>query len=167
MAKMVTAESHPGMNKSTLFGKATQFVASWRWRAIARWLVVAVGFSAVSIGMLYVLVDWVGVSLLLATFLSAEIATILRFFVNNRWVFDDRTGTWKGLWQFHCANAGGFVVWWSITNLLPHYGINYLIAATAGIGGSVGISMLTNFLWIWRSRGRPEAAAVAGQERGG
>lgn len=109
--------------------------------------------------MLYVFVEGLHVRLTAATLFSAEIATVLRFFVNNRWVFDNRAATWKGLWQFHCANAGGFLVWWFITNVLPHYGVHYLIAATAGIGGSIGFSMLTNFLWIWRSGGVADSSS--------
>src|SRR5256885_4110456 len=116
------------MNRRAYFASARAFMSTWRWRAIARWLMVAVCFSAGSIAMLYVFVDALHVRLTAATLFSAEIATVLRFFVNNRWVFDRRAATWRGLWQFHWANAGGFLVWWCISNLLPRYGVHYLIA---------------------------------------
>ena len=138
------------MNIRARFEKLWVFVASWRWRAIIRWFVVAFGFSLGSLGLLYLFVELFRIPLAVATLLSAEIATILRYFVNNLWVFDRGTSSAKGLWQFHCANAGGFAIWWGISNLLPRYGVHYLVAATAGIGGSIGFSILTNFLWIWR-----------------
>jgi putative flippase GtrA len=138
------------MNARAGFEKLWGLVASWRWRAIIRWFVVAFGFSLGSLGLLYLFVGVFRIPLAAATLLSAEIATILRFFVTNHWVFAGSAPTWKGLWQFHCANAGGFAIWWCISNLLPHYGVHYLVAATAGIAGSTGFSILTNFFWIWR-----------------
>jgi putative flippase GtrA len=148
------------MNTERLIRKVWLYAASWRWRAIGRWLMVAVGFSMGSLAILYTSVRWFRLSLPLSTFLSAEIATILRFFVNNRWVFDNEKATWRGLWQFHLANGGGFAVWWGISNLLPRYGVPYLLAAVVGIGGSVGISILTNFLWIWRRRRSADSSSV-------
>jgi putative flippase GtrA len=132
------------------FEKLCGFVASWRWPAIIRWFVVAFGFSLGSLGLLYLFVGIFRIPLAAATLLSAEIATILRFFVTNLWVFDQRAPSAKGLWQFHWANAGGFAMWWCISNLLPRYGVHYLVAATVGIAGSVGFNIFTNFFWIWR-----------------
>ena len=124
-----------------------------RWGAIVRWLIVALAFSAASIAFLFLFVEALHLALPVATFLSAEVATLLRFFVTNRWVFDRKAATWVGLWQFHCANAAAFAVWWAITNLLSHYGVHYLVAATAAIAGSSGFNFLTSFFWIWRSGG--------------
>src|SRR5438552_3285978 len=103
------------MNARAGFEKLRDSVASWRWRAIIRWFVVAFGFSLGSLGLLYLFVEVFRIRLAVATLLSAEIATILRFFVNNLWVFDRSASSVKGLWQFHCANAGGFAIWWCIT----------------------------------------------------
>lgn len=129
-------------------------MASWRWRAIARWFAVACAFSLGSLGLLYMFVTVFRMPLTVATLLSAEIATILRFFATNLWVFDRSASIAKGLWQFHWANAGGFAIWWSISNLLPRFGVQFMVAAVAGIGGSILFSIFTNFLWIWR-KGRP------------
>jgi putative flippase GtrA len=130
------------------------FVVSWRWRAIVRWFVTAVGFSLVSLGLLYLTKEVFRIPLAVATLVAAEIATILRFFVTNLWVFDRTASSAKGLWQFHCANAAGFAVWWCISNLLARYGVHYMVAATAGIAGSMGFNILASFFWIWR-KGQP------------
>lgn len=52
---------------------------------------------------------------------------------------------------------------------MAQYEVHYLIAALAGTGCSVGWSMGTNFLWIWRPQPAPTALAppadrMAGQE---
>jgi putative flippase GtrA len=138
------------MNTRTSIQKLRDDVASWRWRAIVRWFVVAFVFSLGSLALVYLFVGRLRIPLAVGTLLAAEIATILRFFVTNFWVFDRSASTAKGLWQFHWANAGGFAAWWCISNLLPRYGVHYLVAATAGIAGSVGFNILTNFFWIWR-----------------
>jgi putative flippase GtrA len=103
-----------------------------------------------SLGLLYLAKEVFRVPLAIATLVAAEVATILRFFVTNTWVFDRTASTARGLWQFHCANAAGFAIWWSISNLLPRYGVHYLVAAVVGTGGSMGFNFLASFFWIWR-----------------
>ena len=100
--------------------------------------------------LLYLVKEVFRIPLAVATLITAEIATILRFFVTNTWVFDRTASTAKGLWQFHWANAGGFAIWWCIGNLLPRYGVHYMVAVTAGIGGSMGFNILSSVFWIWR-----------------
>jgi putative flippase GtrA len=139
-------------NTQVYLQRGWRFVTSWRWQSIARWLVVGLCFTVGSIGLLYVLVDIVHIPLMVATLLAGEISTLLRFFINDLWVFKNRAPSWKGLWQYHCTNAGSFAIWGSISNLLPHWGIHYLVAATAGTAGAMGLSILSNFLWIWRKQ---------------
>ena len=131
-----------------------------RWRALARWWAVGMLFLGWSLGVLYLLKDKLLLPLLLATLITAEAGTCLRFLVNDRWVFEHQRPTLRRLWQYHVANAGGFVIWWAVSNVLPALGIHYLLASVAATACSVGLSMLTNFLWIWRRRlppvpGRP------------
>ena len=147
------------MNHRDLYSKLRCSVAAWRWRAIFRWFVVAAAFSLLSLGLLYLFVGVFRMPLAFGTLLSAEVATILRYFVISIWVFDRSGLTIKALWQFHWANAAGFVAWWCIANLLPRYGVHYLLAAIAGIAGSVVFGLLTNFLWIWRKNATPGQTA--------
>jgi hypothetical protein len=44
-----------------------------------------------------------------------------------------------------------------VTNALPRFGVHYLIASAAGSGSSMFLSIITNFLWIWR---KPAAEPV-------
>ena len=120
---------------------------------MARWWAVGMVFMAWGLGFLYLLKDRWRVPLMLATLATAETGTILRFFVNDWWVFGHPRPTLVRFWQYHVANAGGFVIWWSVCNVLPRFGIHYLLASVAATACSVGFSILTNFLWIWRKRG--------------
>jgi putative flippase GtrA len=128
------------------------------WCSLARWLVVGVAFLGVGTSMLFIAVGLLQMPLMVATLVSAELTLLIRFLINDRWVFGYRFPTGRRLWQFHVAAAGGFAVWWVVTNALPRFGIHYLIASAAGSGCSMFLSILTNFLWIWR---KPAAHSIS------
>jgi putative flippase GtrA len=134
------------------------------WRALRRWWIVGLVFFGGGMGMLYVARDILGMPLIWGTTLAAEVTLLLRFGINDWWVFGHPRPTWTRLWQFHVASAGGAAIWWVVANMLPRFGVHYLIAATAGTACSVGFSMLTNFLWIWRGRGDKTTVAIAAGE---
>jgi len=127
------------------------------WRRLARWWIVGLAFYAGGLGVLYLVIDGLRLPLLTGTLLTGEVTVLLRFLVNDRWVFGHRVPTWTRLWQFHIASAGGAAIWWMVSNALPRFGVHYLIASTAGTACSVFLSMFTNFLWVWRGR-RPQNA---------
>jgi len=129
-------------------------------KSFVRWWIVGLAFTGGALVVLYVLRDLLHLPLIVATSAGAEAMLVLRFLINDRWVFGHRRPTWIRLWQFHLASAGGGAIWWIVANLLPRYGVHYLIAAIAGTACSVLFSMATNFLWIWRKR-HSEHAAVA------
>src|ERR1700693_214864 len=122
------------------------------WRSLGRWWIVGLGFYGVGLTVLYLFTDSLRMPLMAGTLLSAEVTLVLRFFVNDRWVFKNRRPNWSRLWQFHVASAGGGTVWWGVSNILPRFGVHYLLAATAGNACAVFFGMTTNFLWVWRKR---------------
>ena len=117
---------------------------------VVRWLVVGVVFAGVGLGLLKLMAGVLGWPYTLATLLSGEIGTILRFLVVDRWVFRHPRPTLLRLWQYHVANALGFGIWWSVANLLETAGVQYLVASVLAMFFSVGVNMLSNFWWIWR-----------------
>ena len=122
------------------------------WGSLARWWVVGVCFMVVGTGLLWIAKDALHMPLMMATTASAEVTLLIRFLVNDAWVFGHKRPTWKRLWQFHVASAGGFVIWSIVSNGLPPFGVNYLVASVVGSACSMGFSILTNFFWIWRRR---------------
>jgi len=136
-------------------------------RSLYRWWIVGLVFTAGGIGLMYVLVGMLYLPLLAATTINTEVPIMLRYLINDRWVFGHRRPTWRRLWQFHLASAGGAIVWWIVASALPRFGVHYLVASLAGTACSVCFSMVTNFLWIWRGRregaGRPAAEEATQQ----
>ena len=128
-----------------------------------RWLALGVAAAGFNFGLLYILVDGLGISFLIAPLISAELGIVLRFLGNDRWVFDHARPTWRRLGQYHVAVAGGFVVWWATSNLLVYLGVHYMLAALLAIGGSLGLNLVTNFHWIWRDH-HPRAAQTPGPD---
>jgi putative flippase GtrA len=120
--------------------------------AIVRWLLVGLVFYLAGLGLLYAFIGRLHVPLLLGTLLVAELTTVLRYLINDRWVFKQTQLSWTRLWQFHLANIGGFATWWIVVNLLPRVGVHYLVASTVGTACSMLSTMATNFLWVWRPR---------------
>jgi putative flippase GtrA len=140
-------------------GKAPSPAASWLSPGgrgpVFRWVLVGGLFMGLNIGFLYLLVGRLGLSVVVATLLSAEASTVLRFLVNDRWVFGNPGPTWTRLWQYHAANAGAFAIWWTATNVMNRMGFHYLVASILAVGFSTGVSLFSNFFWIWRKQHHP------------
>lgn len=125
-----------------------------------RWFAVATAFTLLGLGLLKLFVGVLQWPYAVSTFVQSETCNLLRFFVNDRWVFRKERPTWKRLWQYHVANALGFLVWWGGANALKAAGMNYLAASLVAMLGSVGVSLATNFGWIWKKH-RAKAASTA------
>jgi putative flippase GtrA len=119
---------------------------------IVRWLIVGIIFFGLTIPALYLLHDQFGLPLPVATLLAGELLTVLRFGVNDRWVFGNPRPTWRRLMEYHAAVISSSIIWWAVTNVVPLFGVHYLIASLFGTATSVGWSMVTNFLWVWRPK---------------
>ncbi|MBJ7899628.1 MAG: GtrA family protein [Cyanobacteria bacterium RI_101] len=118
---------------------------------VARWWLVGLLFMVINI----VILDWLkmglGLSLTWATVLSAEFCTLTRYAVNDTWVFGNPRPTWKRCWDYHLANFSSFFLWSFIIVVLGNkLGWDHRLAAVAATVVSVGWSMVTNFLWVWR-----------------
>jgi len=125
---------------------------NWRPLAasIARWFTAGLIFMGLNTGLLYLLVQQLGLKVPLATFLCAEVCTLLRYVMNDVWVFRSGKLTWMKLWQYHVANGTAFVVWWVAANVMNRMGVQYLVASILAVGFSTTISLASNYLWIWR-----------------
>jgi putative flippase GtrA len=144
---------------------AVSTLAPYLNRPLLRWVVVGGIFEVIGIPLLYLLHGLWLVPLPLATLLVAELTTLPRFFVNDRFVYGEQRPSWQRLCQYHVACAGGFGVWYAMANALPLFGLHYVIASVCATACSVGFAMASNFGWIWRRRSngganlaRPEIA---------
>ena len=135
------------------------FLRIWLTRAfthpLVRWLAAGLAFMGITSAFLFLFVDLLGASVRVGTLLALEASTLLRFYVNEKWVFSSHTVSWRRLGQYHVANAGASVVWWVATNLLNHLGVHHILAAILAVGFSTGFSIASNFLWVWRAKHPP------------
>ena len=132
-----------------LLNSAIKFIVDNRPKLI-RWILAGSLFMVLSTFFLYFFIDVCEFSTILATFLSAEVSTVLRYFVNSYWVFDKSRISFYSCWQYHLANASAFFVWWAVTNALIYMGMPYILAGILAVASSTLISLYTNFFWIWR-----------------
>jgi len=136
------------------------FLHVWLTRAftypLVRWLAAGLAFMGITSAFLYLFVDLLGASVMVGTLLALEASTLLRFFVNEKWVFASQAMSWRRLGQYHVANAGASAIWWTATNLLSHFGVHHILAAILAVGFSTGFSIASNFLWVWRAKHPPK-----------
>lgn len=118
--------------------------------AIFRWISVGASFLFFNAIFMWIFVEKIHLAVFVATVISAEVCTVLRFSVNEHWVFRTGQHCWVRLGQFHIANGAAFIIWLALTNLLVLNGLHYQLASLAGVACSVGASFLSNFLWVWR-----------------
>ena len=121
-------------------------------RSFWRWVIVGGVFEAIGVPLLFLIHGQWQLPLLPATLLVAELTTLPRFFVNDRWVFHRHERPLSRLWRYHAACAGSFVSWLSVTNGLALAGVNYIVASLCGTACSVGLAVASNFGWIWRPK---------------
>jgi len=118
-------------------------------------LIAGLLFMGINTALLFMLVRYAGASVWLSSLISAEACTVLRYVLNESWVFGTKILSRKRLWQYHLANGGAFMAWWITTNALNKAGMNYLLASVVSVAVSTGVSMVSNFFWIWRHASGP------------
>lgn len=140
---------------------------------MVRWWIVGLFFTGLNIPLLGLFKEVLGFPDWSALLLASEVGTLLRYFANDYWVFGYPKPSWKRCWQYHIANASSFFIWWLASLggdklLTLMFGkiiwkgldLNLYIASIIGTGVSVGWSMLTNFVWIWRTN-TPENESIS------
>jgi len=153
----LAAHIHHGMSSpdDSETSKISGLLTRLRAKPQVRWLAAGVAFMGVTSLVLFLLVDLAGISVLVSTLVTLEICTILRFFVNEWWVFGSRVFSWRRIAQYHVANAGASLIWWIATNVLSHSGVHHILAAILAVGFSTGFSFASNFFWIWHKKHPP------------
>ncbi len=123
---------------------------------VGRWLVLGVGAALVELALLDVLINALRVPFWAASALAAEALILTRFAVADRWVFHHPRPTRQRLLRYQGASMGALVVYLALFNALTlGLGTGYTVAFVCGTGASFVWSLLTNFLWVWRTSHQP------------
>lgn len=117
-----------------------------------RWFFVGGVFALINSLLLYLLIDLSSLSIPVGTALAAEFCTLLRYFINEYWVFKHGKASIKGCIHFHVVNMLSWASWWLVVNFLVVYGIHYQLSSILALGVSTCVSLFTNFYWIWSEK---------------
>jgi putative flippase GtrA len=123
----------------------------WGRRRLASWFLLGVTASLLELALLRGLYEVLQWPLPIATAAAAELLIILKFLLNDRFVFNHAWPTLGRMVRYHGASAGALAVYWVVVNALSLLlGVEYVIAFVAGTAAAFTWSLLTNFLWVWR-----------------
>jgi putative flippase GtrA len=136
---------------------------------VLRFLVAGGGSLGLDIGLQWLLRAGLGLSVWLAPALSYEIALLVHYLVNNRWVFGERRTSLRRLVQFHAAALTGAAITLGVTYVLvsepvvpyfvdpagPFGPYGPEVAKLIGAGIAFFWNFTSSFFWIWRPRALP------------
>jgi putative flippase GtrA len=135
---------------------------------MVRWWIVGLFFTGLNLPLLGIFKEVFQLNATISLILAGETGTLLRYFANDYWVFGYSRPSWKRCWEYHLANFSSFIVWlvcskyiflpllnmfWGEKIIGDGLQLNLYISTILGTCVSVGWSMVTNFLWIWRKKG--------------
>lgn len=124
-------------------------------RRVSAWFLLGVTASLVELALLRLLYEvWLW-PLPVATAAAAEVLIVVKFLVNDRFVFGHEWPNLSRLLKYHGASAGALVVYWIVVNgLAALLSLPYVLAFIVGTGAAFAWSLITNFLWVWAPPGR-------------
>src|ERR687898_266933 len=114
-------------------------------------LVGAIGL-AVNQGVLFVLVDQVGLAVAMASPIAIFLSMIVTFTLNERWTWHDR-GHGRILHRallYGSINSGGLLINWLVLVSLHRMGLDYLVANLIGAGIAAVWNFSLNHALTWR-----------------
>jgi putative flippase GtrA len=122
---------------------------------VSAFAAVGLGVTALSFGMLALLIEILGWSPHAAYVAQAAVSIEANFLLNRRLTWSDRRrdGTvWGQWWRFHSSRVATVPVNQASFSALTLAGIPFWAANAACIGGTAVVNFLTAHLWVFRRR---------------
>jgi putative flippase GtrA len=119
---------------------------------VARWLIVGGLLAACNLSLLYFFVSECGLPVSIASAVTFGLASMIRYLANNKLVFHKRFFDFERILPYYLSTAGASLIWYVLTNVFNELGIHYLFAAILATSCSALFNLLTNFLWVWKSK---------------
>ncbi len=129
----------------------TRRVADWiPRRRVAGWSLLGLSASIVEFVLLRGLYEALGLPLPVASAVAAEVMIMVKFLLNDRYVFGHAWPTFRRLVRYHGASAGALIVYWLVINAVSVLGGEpYVAGFVIGTAAAFTWSLLTNFFWVW------------------
>ena len=122
----------------------------WATRRVAGWVLLGITASLLELVLLRALFELAHWPLPIATAVAAEALIIVKFLLNDRFVFNHEAPTVRRMLRYHGASTGALAVYWLAINALSLLaGMPYVLAFVVSTGLAFSWSLITNFLWVW------------------
>jgi dolichol-phosphate mannosyltransferase len=103
---------------------------------------------------LFVLFQWMHLSLVVASIPATELAIINNFYCNDRWTFKQTHISLSRFARFNLVSLSGLLITTgTLWVLASHMGLYYLVANLLGIGLATVWNFVVNSLWTWGGAG--------------
>ncbi len=128
----------------------------WVGDRLARYLLVGTTGVVVNLGMLFLLVEGVKWSPLLAAPIAIEASILSNFALNRNWTWRDRGQIPLSVVRYHAVSLVGMGIQWATLAILFYLlGLHYLLAALLGIGLATCWTFLSNDRFTFTRTRRP------------
>lgn len=117
---------------------------------IVKWFAIGVLLVLFSNFVTYVFVENLGYKFYIASTIAAMVSNVMRFCINNYWIFKNRTFGFANFIKFQIGSGLSFFTWWAIANTLVLFDVHYLVAVNLAAVISTLINLIVNFLWVWK-----------------
>ncbi|HVG97897.1 MAG TPA: GtrA family protein [Chloroflexota bacterium] len=134
---------------------------------VLRFFLAGGGSLALDLSLQAVLLQLLDLPVWLASGLSYQLALVVHFLVNDRWVFGQRRPSLRRLLEFQLTALTASLITYAVTNLLVYgpsaplfaAGAGPYLAKIAGTAAATAWTFASSFFWIWRPRPAPAVAA--------
>jgi putative flippase GtrA len=130
--------------KNSAVGKLRRIV-----KAAPRFAAVGVFGIVVNMVGLQALYGFARLPLLVASLLSAEMAVVSNYLLNDRWTFGRRRPSMSRFAMFNLSSIVALVVNVTLLSVLVASGTHYLLANLIGISAGAAWNLGASASWIW------------------
>jgi dolichol-phosphate mannosyltransferase len=131
--------------------------AAWReWIKVLKFCVVGSTGIIINMGVLYALKEFVGVPLLISSFIAIELSIINNFIWNDLWTFNQKFNDGRSLTrllEFHMVSITGLVINIGMLYAFTSMGVYYMVANMVGILCGFVWNFMANRRITWVSEG--------------
>ncbi len=122
---------------------------------IIKFAIVGASGVGVNLGVLYLCKELLMIPLTIALIIAFEVSLTSNYILNDLWTFRGKRPkgirNWLKYWiKYHYAALAGLVAYYSITLILTHLGIYYILAALIGILTGFIFNFILAQHTIWR-----------------
>lgn len=118
---------------------------------VVRFVFVGSSTAAISLGLIYLLVEFGGMHTTPASFVAASTATVYNYFMHYHWTFSTDAPHGAVLVKYLAMCTGAVV----LSTLIMHFGVpltglHYLVIQAAAVVAVVLWSLTLSSLWVFR-----------------